>query len=59
MSDPKKNFMCSRCGTIFNDTQRQWGKESICPVCRDRERYGKTEQKRQTVWYLVDIKGKE
>jgi len=58
MPDPKKNFICPRCGTILNDTQRQWGKETICPICRERERYDKTKPKK-TVWYPVDTKGKE
>ena len=38
MSDPRKNFVCSKCGCVLNDTQRPWGSESICPVCREKER---------------------
>ena len=38
MSDSRKNFVCSKCGCVLNDTQRPWGSESICPVCYERER---------------------
>lgn len=35
MSDPRKNFVCEKCGNVLNDTQRPWGQDSICPFCED------------------------
>ena len=35
MSDPKKEFRCSECGCILNDTRREWGKDTPCPNCRE------------------------
>jgi hypothetical protein len=32
MSDPKKNFRCKN-GHVLNDSERPWGKDSICPRC--------------------------
>lgn len=37
MSDPRKNFMCSAFKHILNDTERPWGKESICPYCEEEK----------------------
>ena len=40
MSDPRKNFRCPKCGTIFNDRQRIWGKQTFCPVCKRKQMFG-------------------
>lgn len=37
MSDPKKNFVCSKCGYIINDGQRHAGKHTPCPGCMQNE----------------------
>lgn len=42
MSDPKKEFMCTKCGNIINDTQRMWGKESNCPNCFKKDLFMET-----------------
>ena len=31
--DPRKNFICKRCGLIINDISRQYGSETPCPRC--------------------------
>jgi ribosomal protein S27AE len=38
MADPQKNFICSKCGYIINDTERLWGRETECPKCMDEKR---------------------
>lgn len=39
MSDPRKNFVCNKCGAIINDRYRYWGTETPCPNCINREYY--------------------
>lgn len=34
MSDPKKDFMCQKCGSVENDKYRLWGKQTPCWNCR-------------------------
>lgn len=34
MSDPKKNFQCTKCGYVLNDKDRHHGNLTQCPVCR-------------------------
>ena len=36
MSDPKKTFICVHCGYKMNDTERSWGKDSLCPFCHNK-----------------------
>lgn len=37
MSDPRKNFICLKCGTVVNDTQRQFGNQTKCGYCMRKE----------------------
>lgn len=47
MSDPQKNFVCAECGTVINDIQRQHGKETECPWCREIEYMMENNYKKQ------------
>lgn len=33
LSDPRKEFVCSKRGHKVNDMLRPWGKQSECPYC--------------------------
>ena len=33
MSDPKKTFICNKCGFKINDKYRPFGKDTQCPRC--------------------------
>lgn len=37
MSDPRKNFVCVKCGYVINDTQRHQGKNTSCDRCLRKE----------------------
>jgi hypothetical protein len=42
MSDPKKNFICPKCGFVVNDMQRHQGSSTPCEGCfriEVREKY--------------------
>lgn len=44
MSDPRKKFMCRKCGRIVVDTERQYGKDTPCDGCIRDERREYTRQ---------------
>lgn len=35
--DPRKTFVCRRCGYVINDADRPQGKDTPCPGCENRE----------------------
>jgi len=45
VSDPRKTFVCRKCGYQINDKHRKWGKETPCPYCVEAEYLARIEEK--------------
>jgi len=48
MGDPRKTFICRKCGLpmVDDEIQRRWGADTPCPKCMELERVKKEDEGR-------------
>ena len=46
MGDPRKTFICRKCGLpmVDDEIQRRWGADTPCPKCQELERAKKAKE---------------